>query len=299
MRVRQEIGIKGQIGCSSIGKWLGLSTYATPYDAWLEYTGNAPEKTPEVQKRLDMGHSLEGFIADETERVYGIRLRKTQFAYKNPSLPFLVCHPDRLVPGKIYGERVAVEIKSSSAFDKRWGEPDTDQIPMDYLCQVLGYFICQVPCDVIWLMRFSNNDLTRYIIRPNQELQDQIVERLSEIVRKVADGWRPEPTTYKEATAMYNQSTDGIIEATEEISRTVKELDEVKARKKEIEAEEDELKKKIVAFMQDKKILMHGGEIIAKYSMVTTSRFDSKTFGQDHPDLYEKYLKTTNSMRLS
>ena len=54
---------------------------------------------------------------------------------------WLICHPDRLAVGTVDGKKVAVEIKSSSAFDSRWGDEGSDEIPMDYLCQSQGYFI--------------------------------------------------------------------------------------------------------------------------------------------------------------
>ena len=160
---------KGVIGGSSLGATLGLSKYQSKHDVWLAWKGVEREVTKEQQEIFGMGHALEDFIAKQAEKKYGVKVKKTSFAYVHPQYDWLICHPDRLVVGKIDGKRVGMEIKSSSSYDDRWGEVDTSEVPMDYLCQCHDYIMCDV-CDVVWLIRFSNNRLTRYIITKDEEL---------------------------------------------------------------------------------------------------------------------------------
>jgi Phage-related protein, predicted endonuclease len=147
---------KGIIGGSDVGAILGVSPYRTPYQAYVSFMGmEEEEKTPEVIERLAMGTELEEFIAKQITRVFGSKLRKSDYAYYREETPYIVCHPDRIEVGKDEeGRTVGVEIKSSSAFDNSWGEPDTDQIPYTYLCQCLMYMYCGV-CDTVKLYRFS------------------------------------------------------------------------------------------------------------------------------------------------
>ena len=300
MKVRRSVeDRKGVIGASSAAKHLGLSTFGTPYEAYLEYVGQRPEPTEEEKERMEMGHDLEDFIAKQAEKKFAVKLRKSNYAYIDPRYPHLLCHPDRLMVQENLGERIAVEIKSNSAFDKRWGDEDTDEIPMDYLVQVLMYFICAVPCDAVWLIRFSNNKISRYIIRPNVQLQAEIATKLEDIAKRIDSGWIPEASTYEEATKLYNAPTDGEIEADLTIKETVNRLDEVKAEIKGLKSEEDELKKNIITFMQDRSTLTYQGQTIARYKQIITSKFDSKRFGEEHPDLYTQYLTTSSYMKLS
>ena len=273
MRVKQKIGIPYSIGCSMLGEVLGVSSFGTPYDAYLKYTGQAPEPDEETKRRLDMGHDLEEFIARQAEKRYGVRVRKSNFAYKPDDFNDMVCHPDRMVAGEVFGERIAMEIKSNTAFDRRWGQEDTDEIPMDYLCQCLGYFICGVPCDAVWLVRFSNNTLYRYIIRPNEELQRTIKEKVIEFVAKVAEGWVPDPMT-------------------------IDKLSELKEERLAIEKEEDALKREVVSYMRDRSFLTCNGETIAKYTRISQMRFDAKALEREDPETYSKYLRESSYMKL-
>ena len=298
MRVKQKIGIPYSIGCSMLGEVLGVSSFGTPYDAYLKYTGQAPEPDEETKRRLDMGHDLEEFIARQAEKRYGVRVRKSNFAYKPDDFNDMVCHPDRMVAGEVFGERIAMEIKSNTAFDRRWGQEDTDEIPMDYLCQCLGYFICGVPCDAVWLVRFSNNTLYRYIIRPNEELQRTIKEKVIEFVAKVAEGWVPDPMTYKEATGIYSNPKEEEIEATPEIAKAIDKLSELKEERLAIEKEEDALKREVVSYMRDRSFLTCNGETIAKYTRISQMRFDAKALEREDPETYSKYLRESSYMKL-
>lgn len=301
MKIKREIEDRAHIiGCSSIGKWLRVSTYATQYDAYLEYIGEKPEPAPEQQERLDMGHALEDFIAHQAEKKYGVRLRCSNYAYCDPERPWLICHPDRLASGLVDGKRVAVEIKSSSAFDSRWGDEGSDEIPMDYLCQCQGYFICTVPCDEVWLIRFSNNRLTRYIIREDRELQETIISSLTSIVDRLSSGWKPDPDTFEEAAKVFSAVEEGTEkEADESIMKRAEKLHEIDGLIKELETEKDSIKAEIVSYLSGASILTYGGRRIAKYLRVDTERFDSKSFRIDHPELYQAYMKQSSYMKLS
>ena len=300
MKIKRDIDNRAgtPIGSSSLAAHLGLSTYRTKYEAYLEWKGETPAPTEEEQKRFDMGHSLEDFIAKEAEKEYGIKLVKSSYAYMDEGYPLLYCHPDRLMRGTVNGERVAVEIKSSSAFDGRWGEENSDEIPMDYMCQVLGYFICKVPCDVVWLIRFSNNRLTRYIIRQNEELMDSLKAGLKATLDDYENGVIPEAADYEEARKINFFTTHDSIEADSFIYKTWQRLSELKAEMKELKTEEDKLKAEIVTFMHDKERLMYQGQKLATYKMQARTVFDSERFRQDHADIYASYLKTSTSMTL-
>ena len=300
MRIKRAVEDRaGVLGSSSVAKAIAVSTFGTPYDAYLDYIGKKREFTEEEQARLDMGHDLEDFIAHQAEKRWGMKVRTTNYAYINPTHPKLMCHPDRLVSGAVMGERVALEIKSNTAFDRRWGQEDTDQIPMDYLVQCLTYFICQVPCDVVWLVRFSNNRLSRYIIRPDAKVQAEIVTLAEDWMARVDAGWVPDPLTYEEATSIYSAPTSGEIAATDSIAEKISRLSELRDEIRVLNAEADAIKTEIVGFMQGKEVLSYNGNAIATYRKIFQNRFDSMRFESEHPELYHEYLKESSYMRLS
>ena len=288
---------KGVIGGSSLGATLGLSKYQSKHDVWLSWKGVEREVTKEQQEIFDMGHALEDFIAKQAEKKYGVKVKKTSLTYVHPQYDWLICHPDRLVVGKINGKRVGMEIKSSSSYDDRWGEVDSSEVPMDYLCQCHDYIMCDV-CDEVWLIRFSNNRLTRYIIKKDEELEEMILTQAAEEIRKWENGEEPKIEDYEEARSYYNNPTEGDIEATDEILKTAEEVKALKMQTKEIDNRIDELKAKIISFMKDKERLVnHFGEKLFTYKRYESTNFDTKSFQKDYPNLYEQYTKKSSYMK--
>lgn len=299
--IRDVSDRKGIIGGSSIGGALGLSTYTTPYDAYRQFLGLDPteEITPDLQETFTMGHELEGFVAKQVDRIYNVKTMSTQYAYVHPQYDWLICHPDRILRGKIEGKTVGIEIKTSSTFDSvRWGTPETDEVPMDYLCQCHSYMMCGV-CDVVWLVRFSNNRITRYIIERDEELEDAILSKLVAFVDNARAGIEPPITSLEDAKREYNRDTSGDIEADEEISKIVDKLNDLKTQIKTLTGESDSYRAQIISYMKDKKCLVSGGQILAKYTKSTVARLDTKRLKEEKPEIYKEYSSESISMRLS
>lgn len=294
---------KGWLGGSSWGAALGFSTYSTPLEIAREYLGEKRQASQELQERFDMGHALEGFIASQAERKYGIKVQKTQYLYLSAHDQRLGCHPDRLVKGKIDGKSIALEIKSSSAFDSgRWGDEDTDEVPYDYLIQCYSYFEC-VGVDEVWLVRFSNNSLTRYIIgKPGTDIMEGIISKLTRFMDDADNGILPEPTSYSEAVSSYAEPREGDIEATDEVMDEWRRWTEIKKAKKALDTEEDTIKKKLVSFLSGNgktRIVDGSGRKLAQYLTVATTRLDTKKLKEEMPDIYDEfsYTSTSNSLR--
>lgn len=306
MKTKRDVGDRqGIIGCSQIGAALGVSTYQSPFDVWCAFTGRERTFTPEEQEILDMGHELEGFIADQIVRIYSkklatdLKLRRVNGAYVHPDHDWFICHPDRELVGRYKGKKIGIEIKSSSAYDSgRWGKEDTDEIPYDYMCQCYGYMMCH-DYDDVWLFRYSNNRLTRYIIPRNEDMQDKILAQLVQFHDKIISGWVPTIEDIETAKREYSRDTSGDIEADEEIARVCREWQERKAEAKEIEETMDVLKARIISYMRDKQVLIsRKGEVLAKYIKVTQERLDAKALKAECPDIAERYTKTSSYMKL-
>lgn len=301
LKVKRDVeDRKGIVGGSSIGAILGLSTYKSEYDAWEDFTGvEKPPVDEKTQEIFDMGHELEGFIARQVERIYDVKVKSSNYAYVHPEHEWLICHPDRIIVGKVDGKTVGVEIKSSSVYDNdRWGEPDTSEVPMDYLCQCHDYMMCGI-CDVVWLVRFSNNRLTRYIVERDEDIENTILSKLAKWVNDVNNGYVPAITDYKVACQKYKGLTDGVLEATPEIADTVAELRAQQKINKDSETKIDALKAKIVSFMGDskKKALMYNGTKLGSWFQTTKTNLDTKALKEAEPDLYAQYEKSSSYMQ--
>ena len=301
-KIKRDVNDRtGIIGGSSIGAVLGLSTYKSSHDVWEDFTGvEKPPVDEKTQEIFDMGHELEGFIAKQTERIFGVKLKASNFAYVHPQYDWLICHPDRIMVGKDEsGNTIGVEIKSSSVYDNgRWGDADTSEIPMDYLCQCHSYMMCGV-CDKVWLIRFSNNRLTRYIVEKDEETEDMILSQLVTWVHKVNSGWEPPYTDYKDACSKFKGATNDDIEATAEINDIVEELRAQQKIEKEAHNKTDALKAQIVSFIGDskKKYLMYRGKKLGSFYLTEYPKIDEKALKEAEPKIFDKYSKTVSFMQ--
>lgn len=170
------------IGASDVPILIGISPYKTPYDLWLEKTGQKdPEPPTEVQS---WGHRVEQLAADFYSEQTGRRLRRYNKVQRHRQWPFIAANPDR----GVIGERRGVQVKSS------W-KPWPDGVPEAYQVQ------CQIEMAV---MEWEADDialLTGYGgFRPYEVLRDDLrIHRLITIVRAwwqrhIIDGVPPERT---------------------------------------------------------------------------------------------------------
>jgi len=120
---------KHGIGSSDIAAVCGLSSWASPIDVWLEKTGRS-QRGESDDLHFEIGRALEPLIADRYTRQLGEPVENTGKLYGSVERPWQLATPDRLRPdGK------PVECKVSYTSDG-WGEPGSDEVPQQYICQV-------------------------------------------------------------------------------------------------------------------------------------------------------------------
>ena len=120
------------IGASDVPIIIGISPYKTPYDLWLEKTGQRePEPPSEVQS---WGHRVEQLAADFYAEQTGRRLRRYTRVQRHRQWPFIAANPDR----GVIGEKRGVQVKSSW---KPWpdGVPEAYQVQCQVEMGVMGW----------------------------------------------------------------------------------------------------------------------------------------------------------------
>lgn len=117
---------------TDISAIMGLNEYRTPFQAWY---GKINPGQQEDSAPMAWGRRLEPLIASAyQDEVKAEALVKAEFTARN--IDGLPCGgtPDYLRPDR----RIVLEIKTSRSM-RGWGEQGTDDIPPQYLCQVLWY----------------------------------------------------------------------------------------------------------------------------------------------------------------
>lgn len=290
---------KSGIGSSEVASILGLNPWQTPYQLWRRKKGmDAPQEETFAMKA---GHYLEDavtmFWADETGREV-IKSSAGDWLFVNTEKNFLRASPDRTfwISGmaKNSQNKGILECKTTQmAIDpndlpKHWfcqlqyllGVSEMTQGSLAWLCsgREFGYKdIALVPDFYGWMIEEVEKFWTDYIIGDKE----------------------PEAISVTDVVTKYSRHTDGkIIEATTDIVTAYNQLKDVRTEISKLEATKDELEARIKIGFGDAEAMSYGGQTLATWKAAKdSSKFDSKLFCKENPELAEKYTTTQPGSR--
>lgn len=302
------------LGGSDAAAVLGVSPFTTPVELWLQKTGQRPRPREVIdarrQKMFDRGHRLEPFIRDMTidkltdmglqVEVVGINER-----YVDPEHPFLSCEIDfelKLtgeieIGGEVLqldGEHINADAKSVSGFArKKWGEVDTEDVPIEYAAQFMhGLMITRRNLCLVAALR-SFDDVDIYWTRRDDETIAAMRPKLVSFwVDCVQGNTAPDPFTFDDIKLLFPLDDGTAVPATPELAEKVDQLRRVKEQIKAYEEAEDSLKFEIADAISPHTKLTFGGQDIATWKGQNDTRLDQDAFRQAHPDLFTKFART-------
>lgn len=124
---------RGGIGGSDVSAILGINKYRTPFEVWLDKTGQIPIDTTETSEAIHFGNVFEEVVAQEFSRRAGKKVFKQNKTYIHPDYPMLRANIDR----DIAHEPGFLECKTANAYlASEWKD---DEVPAPYLLQVQHY----------------------------------------------------------------------------------------------------------------------------------------------------------------
>lgn len=293
-----EARTKG-IGGSDASVVLGLNKYKTPFELWLEKTGQVVPQ--EIQNDAAyFGTLLEDLVAKEFEKRSGKKVRKRNVMFQHPHHEFLIANIDRFV----VGEKAILECKTASAFlSKEW---EGDEIPEAYIVQVQhylgvlgpeykkGYFAVLIGGQkFIWKEIERDDELIQMIFQAEIDFWENHVEKN---IPPALDGSSAAEQYLKERYAeaepgkivdleySYKEKLDHYLELKEQI-KTLQEI----ARQTENELK-NELKDAEIGIVKNYQV---------NWKPVTQNRVDTKVLKEKYPNIYQEVLKNTTYRKFS
>jgi len=166
---------KKYLGSSDLPPILGLDSFRTAGDVWMEKTGRLVKDSKEsgVQK---VGHIFETSVLDYFEAEHGVQLKRDIFLTND----IFCSNLDGLIDGT---SPEIVEAKTTGK-DEDWGPTGTDEIPERVLIQVHEqmYVVSHATgreCRIAWvpvlLPGFRHLEVRIYQIRRNDELMENAI----------------------------------------------------------------------------------------------------------------------------
>jgi len=240
------------IGGSDMSIILGLSSYKTPLELYLEKKGQLVSSYVETDLQY-WGHQLEVVIRKEFRKRNRVQVITPKDTFVHPFYDFLRGNLDGFIPKW----NAVFEAKNSNQFmAQNWGEHGTDIIPMEYLVQVAFYCsILNSPCAYIAVL-IGGHDYREFKYTRDLELEGSIIKAAVEFWRAVENDLPPPATNHSDLKILYpRHDPNKIIKINTDIAQQLTDLHATRSKIKELEAIESKYKFNIMQHMQDAECL--------------------------------------------
>lgn len=239
------------IGGSDMPIIMGLSSYKTPYQLYLEKIGEV-ESTQETNELQYWGNQLEGIVRDEFAKRNSVVVDCPD-TIVHPSIPFLRGNVD----GFIKEWNAVLEVKCSAGWmSHEWGEDGSDVIPLPYLVQVAHYCaITNADCAYIAVL-IGGNNYRQFKYTRDLDIEKKVIEEATKFWECVQAKRPPEPINQVDLRLMFPKHNP---EKTKTINQPLAEqlthLTETRYKIKQLSEIEEKYKFNIMQFMQDAECL--------------------------------------------
>lgn len=284
---------------SDAGVICGVNPYMSAVELWQHKTRRAIPKDISDKPAVKAGNMLEDSVAQWFTAETGQRVMREDKFCVHPTHKFLGGNLDRVL---LEGNAL-LECKTTQS-EKGWGlgfEQGDNVIPDHYLCQVIHY--CAVTgCDTAYIaVLIRGIDFRWFKYDRNEALEQKVIDKEIDFwINNVLADRCPTPVTADDVKVMLRgEVSDESIVADRDISEALATLKETRQIIKGLEATEKSLQDLICVYMNDKQTLVEAnGKIAATWKQRNGSaRFDTKSFQQDHPELYDTYLTVGSPVR--
>jgi len=156
------------IGGSDVAMILGVSRFGSAMRVYLE---KRRQVAPLIEtSRMRWGKILEEPVAREYEVQSGRKVRRAAAFIRHPDYPWAFANIDRWSDLKGTPRRV-LEVKTADVFSRSdFGEKGTDQVPPDYLLQVMWYLFVTGKDEADMAVLVGGNDFGIYLIKRDDAL---------------------------------------------------------------------------------------------------------------------------------
>lgn len=297
------------IGGSDAAALAGLSPWRSKLDVFLEKTSQEEIGEESMTERQFFGHMLEDTVARAwvhfmRQEGHLVEVEVISQTLRSAEHPFALANIDRAVrwlDGRPAKE--GLECKTADTFTAHlWGDAESDEVPDYYLIQCMHYLMVTGWERWHLAVLIGGNRFRKYVIERDEEL----IAYLATIERQfwtehVEPRLAPAPTNLEDIKRLYRRDNGQPIIADADTARRVAELKALRAQKREIADREEELEFAIKQFMGEHAQLLldaDGKKLLTWKNNRDGERFDEKRFAEDHPGLYEQYMKPVPGARV-
>ncbi len=281
------------IGGSDAGAICGLNPYSSTMQVFYDKT--SPVTEDEDKEAMRQGRELEQYVSERFMEATGLKVRKANAIFMHEKYPFMLANVDRL----IVGESAGLECKTVSAYNaNKWKDgavPEHYQIQCHHYMMVTGAK-CWYIAAVILGVRFVYQKIER---------DEELIKYLEQIETEfwsehVMKGIMPEPDGSKVCEEIlkkyYPNATKEKTTILPEFKEKLKRREELLHLIEKMEQEKNRIEQEIKLQMGDSELAVCENYRI-NWSNVLSNRIDTKRLKEEEPEVYAKYLSSSQSRR--
>lgn len=280
------------IGGSDAAAICGLSRWRTPVQIYLNKIGESC--IIEETEAMHFGHVLEQVVADEFTRLTGLKVRRysTNETLRHPDYPHIMGHIDR----KIEGQEIGLECKTAGRWysAEEWGETGTDLVPADYLLQCQHYMLVTGWQKWHLAVLLAGNTFRHYEINRDEDIIASLLKKENTFWKLVQDRIPPPPTDTLDTRLLYPKDKGESVIVNGDIDDDIVELQLLMRKIKSSDDRAEQLKTRIQSYMENAaRLIGFDGTELCTWRTQSASRFDQKSFEEEHVDLFKEYKRSS------
>lgn len=280
------------IGGSDAAAILGLNPHKSPYALWAEKTGKVIPEDISEKEAVRLGTDLEDYVARRFMEATGKKVRRENYTVFRDDMPYAHANYDRLV----IGERAGLEIKTTNAMNLT--KFKNGEFPATYYCQCVHYLM--ISGLDRWYLAVLVLGIGFYVFTIERDENEIAALKMAEenfwdMVQKDL----PPEIDGMDSTIDAVNAVFPVSEPDTEIDLTgcaadLAILDECSRQIKELEEKKKAAKARIMETLGEAERGFYSSYSVSWKSQKQQT-FDRKKWEQDHGEIPEEYLKTSES----
>ncbi len=285
---------KKSIGGSDAAVIAGLNPYKSGYTLWADKKGLIQNAADNEAMRI--GRDLEQYVAVRFCEETGKKVRRRNAMFVHNDHEFITANIDR----EIVGENAGLECKTTNMYAK--SDFASGEIPLYYYCQCMHYMAVMGYEKMYLAVLVLGKAFYHYEIERNEAEIESLINSETEwwenyMLTNEAPATDGSESTEKTLKELYPDSKGEVIYDSS-LKDTVNVYLQLKEHYEDFKKAKAEYEQKIKAVMGDAEKCIIGG-YEANWKNCKKVSFDSVKFKAEHPEIYNKYLKTTEYRKFS
>ena len=285
---------KQGIGGSDAGAICGFNPYQTAMQVYYDKTSDETEDIDNEAMR--QGREFEEYVARRFAEETGKKVRRANAMFYDEKNPFMLADVDRM----IVGEKAGLECKIASPFMAEYWKDD--KIPLSYQMQCYHYMsVCNADAWYLAVLIYGREFKVYKLERDKEIIANLIQLEKNFWENHVLARILPEPDGSKLADSVIAE----YFKSASSVSVPLQGFDDKLKRRQELVGLIDKLETEKKQIEQEVKIYLGDAEVAenqlfrVSWKAVVSNRLDAKALEEQEPEIYQKYLKQTNSRRFS